>query len=286
MDLFIERNELARGLARVQGIVERRSTSPMLSHVLLHAHEGGLRMTATDTEVAFIGELAANVEGQGELAVDAGSLFQVVRKLPEPTVHLKAVAGQRLEITSGRSLSKLPGVAAEEFPPLPAFDAKGTATIASGELKRMVEQTSFAVATDDARYGLNGVHVEPLEGSMVRFVATDGHRLSAAQAAYQGELAISPRMLVPRKALAVLRKLLDGGDEPRVATALAILHGAKALPAVFPDLPKEALERRGEALASANWASASVRAAIEAIEAAMVAIMVVTMIVPMTSSGS
>jgi|GEM_PF-5786614 len=85
---------------------------------------------------------------------------------------------------------------------------------------------------------------------------------------------------------AMAREVLDGGDEPRVATALAILHGAKALPAVFPDLPKEALERRGEALASANWASASVRAAIEAIEAAMVAIMVVTMIVPMTSSGS
>jgi DNA polymerase-3 subunit beta len=216
MDLYIDRDELARGLARVQGIIERRSTHPLLAHVLLHARDSGLRMTATDAEVAYIGDLAANVSTPGQLAVDAANFFQIVRSLPEPTVHLSVKANRRLEIKSGRAEFKLPGFAAEDFPALPTFDGKGSARIAEGTLRRLVECTNFAVATDDVRYGLNGAHIEAVEGddgSRLRMVATDGHRLSAAEGSYEGELIITPRTLIPRKALAVIRKLLDNDDE-------------------------------------------------------------------------
>lgn len=216
MDLYIDRDELSRGLARVQGIIERRSTFPMLSHVLFHAHGDGLRMTATDTEVAYIGELAANVQKSGDLAVDAANLFQIVRALPEPTVRLTAVGGNRLDVSSGRSQFRLPGAPAQDFPAMPAFDARGVAKMTEGALRRLVEQTSFAVATEDHRFGLNGAHLEDRSSSgqkLLRVVSTDGHRLSAAEAAYEGSVAISPRMLVPRKALGVLRKLLEGDAE-------------------------------------------------------------------------
>ncbi|MEQ1566361.1 MAG: DNA polymerase III subunit beta [Myxococcota bacterium] len=216
MDLYIERDELGRGLARVQGIIERRSTHPLLSHVLLHAREGGLRMTATDTEVAYIGDLAANVRSTGQLAVDAANLFQIVRSLPEPTVQLTSTANKRLEIKSGRSQFKLPGHASEDFPTLPAFEVRGSAKLAEGVLRRLVEQTSFAVATDDVRYGLNGAHLEQREKEGVRhlrMVATDGHRLSAADGPIEGSVPLDARMLVPRKALAVMRKLLEGNEE-------------------------------------------------------------------------
>lgn len=216
MDLYIDRDELSRGLARVQTIVERRSTHPLLAHVLLHARDGGLRMTATDTEVAFIGDLAANVEKGGEVAIDAASLFQIARSLPEPTVRLTLGNGQRLEVTSGRARFRLPGFPAEEFPQLPAFDGQGSATVSEGDLRRLVECTHFAVATDDVRYGLNGVHLEQAEseaGPRLRFVATDGHRLASASAAYEGELVLTPRTLIPRKALQVMRKLLEGDEE-------------------------------------------------------------------------
>jgi DNA polymerase-3 subunit beta len=217
MDIYIDRDELSRGLARVQGVIERRSTHPLLSHVLLHAREGGLRMTATDTEVAFIGDLAANVEKPGQIAVDAANLFQIVRAMPESTVHLTVSGNNRFEIRSGRSSFKLPGFAAEEFPALPAFDGKGKIEIPEGELKRLVDQTHFAVAPEDLRYGLNGVHMERQEidgQQLLRFVATDGHRLSAAQTPVEGALEITPRMLVPRKALGVIKKLLGPGDAP------------------------------------------------------------------------
>lgn len=213
MELYIDRNELGRALASIQGIVERRSTTPVLSHALLHARGDGLRVTATDTEVAYIGELSANVESPGEVAVDASNLFQVVRNLPDPTVHLKLGQGSRLEVRCGRSFFRLPGLPADEYPPLPAFDARGAANVQGGDLRRLVEQTGFAVATDDARYGLNGAHIESVADGRMRMVATDGHRLSAAEAVFEGELAITPRMLVPRKALNVIKKLMDGPDE-------------------------------------------------------------------------
>ena len=184
MDLFIDRDQLGRGLARVQGIIERRSTHPLLAHVLMDARDGRLRITATDTEVAYIGDMAANLESEGDIAVDATNLFQIVRALPEPTIKLTKQDASRLEISSGRAQFKLPGYAAEDFPALPPFEARGAAKIAEGALRRLVEQTAFSVSSDDVRYGLNGAHLEEdeVDGERIlRVVATDGHRLSAAR---------------------------------------------------------------------------------------------------------
>lgn len=217
MDIYIDRDELSRGLARVQGVIERRGTHPLLSHVLLHARDGGLKMTATDTEIAFIGDMAANVEKPGQIAVDAASFFQVVRAMPEATVRLTLTNNHRLEVRSGRSDFKLPAVSADEYPALPAFEATGEVELVEDELRRLIDQTHFAVAADDTRYGLNGVHMEERErdgARYLRFVATDGHRLSSAQVMVAAPLKITPRMLVPRKALAVMKKLLSARPDP------------------------------------------------------------------------
>ena len=217
MDLFIDRDAFSRGLSRVQNVVERRSTQPVLSHVLLSARLDGLRMTATDTEVAFIGDISANVEATGDIAVDAVNLFQVVRTLPDKTVRLAVGSGNRLELSSGRAFFRLPGLPASDYPALPAFDARGSAKLSEGALRGLVEKTNFSVAQDDTRYGLNGTHIEERpsdDGKILRMVATDGHRLSSAEAAFTGDLAVSPNMLIPRKALNVMKKLLEGMDEP------------------------------------------------------------------------
>lgn len=216
MDLHINRDELSRGLSRVQGIIERRSTQPVLSHVLLDAQAGGLVMTATDTEVAFIGTLVAHVEVTGKVAVDAAQLFQVVRSLPEPTLRLQLLPNHQLEIISGRAWFRVPGLPAEDYPALPPFETRSSLQVSERELRRIVDQTHFSVATDDTRFGLNGAHFEgaPLmNGWALRMVATDGHRLCAAEAPVSVEPHIPPQVLVPRKALQVLRKLLEGGGE-------------------------------------------------------------------------
>jgi DNA polymerase-3 subunit beta len=173
-------------------------------------------MTATDTEIAFIGDLAANVTTGGELAVDAAGLFQVIRSLPEATVHLKQVDNNRLEVRSGRALFKLLGLAAEEYPTLPPFEATGTARLKEKDLLRVVDRVAFAVAKEDVRWGLNGAHVEEQvieQERRLRLVATDRHRLAGADVPFEGDYAFTPRMLIPRKALGVIKKLLDSRDE-------------------------------------------------------------------------
>jgi DNA polymerase-3 subunit beta len=163
-----------------------------------------------------VGELEANVQAGGEVAVDAASLFQVVRALPEATVHLKLGDGNRLQVQSGRAEFKLLGVGAEEYPALPPFEAEATAALSAGELARLVEQVQFSIATEDVRWGINGAHVEEadVDGERrLRFVATDRHRLAVSEAPFEGETRFTPRMLVPRKALSVLRKLLEVADE-------------------------------------------------------------------------
>jgi DNA polymerase-3 subunit beta len=214
MDLIIDREELIRGLSRVQGIVERRTTNLALAHVLLSAEGNTLRLTATDTMVSLVADYVARVDRPGDISVDAQNLFQVARHLPEPTVHLKAEAGNRLAIHSGKSEFHLVGMSAEDYPPLPSRDDRAALTVPGTTLQRMISETIYAVCHDDSRYGLNGAHLEEITAesgeARVRMVTTDGSRLSFSESGYEGEFNMGRRMLLPRKALEEVRKLCDG----------------------------------------------------------------------------
>ena len=218
MDLYIDRDQLILGLSRVQGIVERRPTTAVLSHVLLSAQGQSLRMSATDTTLTLVADYVARVESEGEISVDAQNLFAIARSLPGPTVHLVAEAGGRLAVTCDRAEFHLVGLAASEFPPLPARDDRSTLGVRSLDLLRLIEETVFSVSADDNRYGLNGAHLEEVTtdagDARVRVVTTDGSRLSWSEAPYEGEFGMGRRMLLPRKALVELRKLVEA-DESR-----------------------------------------------------------------------
>ncbi|MED5370067.1 MAG: DNA polymerase III subunit beta [Myxococcota bacterium] len=218
MELYIDRDAFLGGLSRVQGIVERRNTpNPILSHVLLQASEGRLRLTATDTEMAFIGDFPANVTTPGEIAVDASSVFQIAKVLPDATAHLTLGSQNRVELTSGSAWYKVKGLPGEDFPPLPDFDGRSTLRLPAGKLRWLIDQTGFVVCPDDNRYGINGAHLEVVEGPegtpLLRMVATDGHRLSYAQVPFEGELGMPARMLIPRKALGEMKKLCRSDDQ-------------------------------------------------------------------------
>lgn len=236
MELYIDRDELLRGLARVQGIVDRRNTpNPILSHVLLQAREGHLRLTATDTEIAFIGDFMANVEQPGELAVHAANFFQIARMLPDHTVHLKRLPQNRLEVTSGPALFKVLGLPGEDYPPLPEFDGRASMQLPASTMRRLIERVSFAICPDDNRYGINGAHLQRVEddegGQKLRMVATDGHRLAYSEANYEGELGIGPRLLLPRKAIGEIKKLcetVDGDLEITFGENSALVQDASA----------------------------------------------------------
>jgi DNA polymerase-3 subunit beta len=216
MDLHIQRDELIRGLGRAQGIVERRTTNQILSHVLLSARGDNLRLTATDLHHTLVADHPARVVTEGELSVDASTLFQIVRALTEPTVQLTLSKGNRLTIVCGKARFNVVGTSGEEFPPVPSRDDQSSLTVRGGDLRRMIEETLFSISTDDSRFDLNGAHLEEITAESgeprLRLVTTDGSRLSWSEATYEGEFAMGRSMLLPRKGLGELRKFIEVDD--------------------------------------------------------------------------
>jgi DNA polymerase-3 subunit beta len=217
MELKIGAQELAKALGRSQGIVEKKSTMPILSHVLLEAKNGTeLHVSATDLDLAVSSEHACEVLKEGGLAVSARHLYEIVRSLPEQSVTLKRAANNYLEVRSGPSEFRIVGLPAEDFPALPKFERVPFVPVEPAEILDMIERTAFAVSTDETRYNLNGVYFEPA-AQAVRMVATDGHRLSLSEKKLSGDFALKRGVILPKKGLQELRKLLaeavESGEE-------------------------------------------------------------------------
>jgi DNA polymerase-3 subunit beta len=259
MELKIAVQELARALARSQGIVEKKSTMPILSHVLLEARKGDvLQVSATDLDVSVSAEHKAEVLREGAVAVSAKHLYEIVRSLPETTATLKKAANNWLEVKSGAAEFRIVGLPAEDFPATPRYDKLQAVAVKPDELLWMIDLTSFAASTDETRYNLNGVFFEP-QADVVRMVATDGHRLSLAEKAMQGSFGLKKGVILPRKGLAEMKKLLieakDGAEgggarlgfvenaavfqRPGLTLSMRLIEG------VFPDY-RQVIPRPGE----------------------------------------
>ena len=221
MEFRIAKDELIRALSRVQGIVEKRSTNPIIANVLLEVSQEGMRVSATDTEISFVGRYKIECVSPGSLTLAARQLFDIARLVPTETVEFKLEAGgSQMHITSGRASFKVLGLPAEDFPAIPDPGELAGFKLESGAVKALVDKTLFSISSDDTRSGLNGAYVEVAEvngRSLLRFIATDGHRLSISGQPFDDEAGEVPRsVLLPKKGLAELRKLADEGnsDEP------------------------------------------------------------------------
>lgn len=216
MEFRIAKDELIRALARVQGIVEKRSTNPIVANVLLEVDGEGMRVTATDTEVSFVGRYQVKCVRPGTLTLGARQLFEIARLVPTDEVSFCLPEGElQMEIRSGKAYFKILGLPADDFPEVASMDRTEGITIESEALKDLIDKTLFSINNDDTRSGLNGAHVESrtVGGSaMLRFVATDGHRLSLCGRPHLGEYKAPRSVLLPRKGLAELRKLLEDGQ--------------------------------------------------------------------------
>lgn len=211
MEFQISVDELAKALYRAQGIVDKKSTMPILSSVLIEAKntpEGGrVTVSAYDLEVGVSGEHPAEVVSEGRIALNARSFYEIVRSLPESVVMLKKGANNRVEISSGTAEFRIVGQDADEFPALPVVEDIPFVTVDAGLLLDMIEKTQFAISTDETRYNLGGVYFDPVEDG-VRMVATDGHRLSMIERPFEGDFGVERGVIIPRKGLMELRRLL------------------------------------------------------------------------------
>ncbi len=217
MRVTLERSSLLKSLSHIQRVVERRNTIPILSNVLLKASGTSLMLKATDLDIEVTETTPASVETDGSTTVPAHMLYDIIRKLPDGSeVMLSVGEGNGLSLKSGRSSFQLQMLPESDFPDLTAAEFSHTFTMECAAFKSLIDRTQFAISTEETRYYLNGIYLHTVDvdgGSMLRAVATDGHRLAQAQVAAPDGAAGMPGIIVPRKAVGEVQKLLEAGED-------------------------------------------------------------------------
>lgn len=209
MEFTAKRSDLVKELSLVQGVVERKSSIPILSNVLLEAANESVSFAATDLDVSLRGRCPAAVSKDGAVTVGAKKLFEIARSLPEKDVTVTAGKDAWVKVECDRASFRIAGLPKEDFPSLPEPKDGTTIDLPAGVLRDLISRTAFAVTAEDARYYLAGVLLI-LEKDRVSMVATDGHRLAFASRKAETTLQDGVRPLVPRKAVAELSRLLEG----------------------------------------------------------------------------
>lgn len=253
MEFTVSKSDLVKELNLSQGVVEKKTTIPILSNVLLEASGDSIVLTATDLELGIRCSCPAKVQREGAGTIPARRLLDYVRLLPDADLSVKLGDNQWASLICGRSRTRIAGMSRESFPELPEMPEK-IADLPVKALLSMIGKTIFAISAEESRFTLNGALLL-LKGNGLTMVATDGHRLSMV--AYDvpfPEIAGSYRALLPRKAMGEILKLAaeappDGtiafsGDDNHLFFQLGgRLLLCRKLTGNFPDfervLPKE-----------------------------------------------
>ncbi len=249
MKVTVERAALLRSLGHVHRVVERRNTIPILSNVLLRSDGSGLRLKATDLDIEVTETINADAAQGGATTVPAHVIYDIIRKLPDGAQVSLETAGDtgQMQIRSGRSRFMLQSLPEGDFPDLAAGDMPHRFAMPAADLKRLIEKTQFAISTEETRYYLNGIYFHTIEtggATMLRAVATDGHRLARVEIAAPPGAEGMPGVIVPRKAVAEIQKLVeDGGESIEVElspakirlTFAGVVLTSKLIDGTFPD---------------------------------------------------
>ena len=214
MQATIKRNNFLKALNHIQSVVERRNTIPILSNVMLVVEDNHISLTATDLDIEIREKIEAEIERKGAFTVSAHMMYDIVRKLPEDALVKLILNGenQQVQLVSGQSSFVLNSLPREDFPVLPADNMQHAFLLPVDDLRNLFAKTSFAISTEETRYYLNGVffHIVDCDGvSVLRSVATDGHRLAQCQSACPVGGEEMPSIIIPRKTVNELQKLLE-----------------------------------------------------------------------------
>src|SRR6266576_5513727 len=220
MEITVSKFELLRELTATQGVVERKTTIPILSNYLLEAAGGKLSLTATDLDLSLRTSCNAKVKKEGSCTIPARKLYDYVKLLPDADITIRLLENHWVSIRCGRSNTKMVGMARSNFPGLPVFPSAGVIKIPAAVLRSMIAKTGFAIASEESRYTLNGA-LMVLKPESITMVATDGHRLAHIERGGEKFEGVSGELktLIPKKAMDELRSLLDSTDAETIEFA-------------------------------------------------------------------
>ena len=223
----VQREQLVPVLALLQSVAEKRSTLPILTHVCIAAHASGyLEFRATDLEIGLRCRCPATVTSAGLCTVEARRLYDIIRALPDGEVELTSCTTADvvtdLTLRCNKSRFRLKSLDPREFPQLstPEVDLS-TFALPVPMLLTMIDHTLFSAVTDESRPNLNGVLCARQAPDILRFIASDGHRLALIERAIPGLPTTLASLLLPAKGMAEARKLLDGTAEEMVTVGVS-----------------------------------------------------------------
>ncbi|MCU1253724.1 MAG: polymerase beta subunit [Candidatus Angelobacter sp.] len=219
MEISVSKNDLLKELTATQGVVERKTTIPILSNFLFEATGDKLSITATDLDLSLRTSCPAKVKKEGSCTIPARKLYDYVKLLADGEISIKLLENHWVQIRSGRSNTKMVGMARANFPALPLFPAESALQLPAQVLRQLIARTIFSISNEESRYTLNGALLV-LKPESLTMVATDGHRLAhiehgGTKLPVSGEL----KVLVPKKAMAELSTLLNSTDAQMVEFA-------------------------------------------------------------------
>ena len=217
MEFNIKRDLFSLGIQKTLGIVEKKTTMPILSNLLLRAKGERITIMATDREIGLVADYDAEILQEGEITISARKLHEMVREIQGDKIHVAKTDRDVVVLTCNRAVYRLPGIPSEDFPVVSVEESFPLYKMAGAVLKELIRKTGFAMSTDEMRKTLCGVlmETEKTDGSsLIRMVATDGHRLALAKMdTGEGDfLTLEKGVIIPRKGLGEIKRLVE--DEP------------------------------------------------------------------------
>jgi DNA polymerase-3 subunit beta len=213
MEFKINRNTFLDGIQKTLGIVEKKTTTPILNNVLLKTEHNKLKIVATDREISLISDYDADIAEKGEITLSAKKLYEMVREIQGDVIHLTKSTNNIVKVTCQRAVYKIPGLTADDFPSVGDIQDVQFFNIPGSAVKDLINKTSFAMAFDESRKNLNGVLLETVSDGTThvwRMVATDGHRLAVAKAITPEPCPeLAKGVIIPRKGLMEVKKIID-----------------------------------------------------------------------------
>ncbi len=225
MKFQINKIAIVKALSNVNGAVEKRNTIPVLLNVKIEAKNGRLTLTATDMDIVITSSAEALINQEGCSTVPAQLFYDIIRKIPDNSdITVELTTDSILKIIYGKSKFSLPCLDSTEFPVLSEGDMTFNFNIKSSELIKIIDQTKFAIPTDETRFYLNGLFFHSIEKDgdfELRAVATDGHRLALASSRQSSIDKIIPGIIIPKKAIIEIRKIIEGNEDVNISFSKA-----------------------------------------------------------------
>jgi len=218
MEFKIKRETFLEGIQKTLGIVEKKTTMPILNNVLIRTEDNNIKIVATDKEIVLIADYGAEIVAKGDITISARKIYEMLREIQGEEINFHVNENNWVTMTCQKVIYKIPGLPADDFPSvLDDSDKIDMFKIKGSVLHGLINKTSFAMSTDEMRKNLNGVLLEAgKEGDInkVKMVATDGHRLAMVDRIIEGSFAeLEKGVIIPRKGLGEIRKIIEGQQD-------------------------------------------------------------------------